>query len=189
MKKFVIIFSILIAGSCLCACSSDDDDFNPNAITQINLPDGEIVDFFNSELRELHGYDYYRTSTSFFYKIIDSINYDGMAIQEDIVYVINSRQELADIYLGGKELPTIDFDKYTLIIGQQIMPYRGFYIAKKELLAGDNGLILNLYTKNDHELIPCASQNLYFWGLYPKQSLKTITVNTFKEYTYFPDMH
>ena len=27
----------------------------------------------------------------------------------------------------------IDFDKYTLIIGQQIMPYCGFYVAKKEL--------------------------------------------------------
>ena len=184
MRKYVLIFSVLIATACLCACSSDDD-----SIPQINLTDGEIVDFFNSELQEMHSDDNYFISKSFFYTIIDSVDHDGMAIMENMVYVINSQQELADIYIGKKKLPTIDFDKCTLIIGQQIMPGRGFYVVKKELLACDNGLILNLYTKNDHELIPCASQNLYFWGLYPKQSLKTITVNTFKEYTYYPDMH
>ena len=184
MRKYVFIFGVLIATACLCACSSDDD-----SIPQIYLTDGEIVDFFNSELQELHSDDYYRTSKSFFYTIIDSVNYDGMAIKKDMVYIINSQQELADIYVGKKKLPEIDFEKYTLIIGQQIMPYLGFYVAKKKLSLGDNGLILNLYAKNDRELLPCASQNLYFWGLYPKQSQKTITVNAFKEYTNRPDMH
>ena len=183
MRKYVFIFGVLIATACLCACSSDDD-----SIPQIYLTDGEIVDFFNSELQELHSDDYYRTSKSFFYTIIDSVNYDGMAIKKDMVYIINSQQELADIYVGKKKLPEIDFEKYTLIIGQQIMPYLGFYVAKKKLSLGDNGLILNLYAKNDRELLPCASQNLYFWGLYPKQSQKTITVNAFKEYTNRPDM-
>ena len=106
---------------------------------------------------------------------------------ENMVYVINSQQELADIYVGKKKLPEIDFDKYTLIIGQQIMPYRGFYIAKKKLSNGDNGLILNLYAKNDRELLPCASQNLYFWGLYPKLSQKMVSVNVVKRYTNRPD--
>ena len=184
MRKCVFIFSVLIATAYLCACSSDDD-----SIPQINLTDGEIVDFFNSELQEMHSDDNYFISKSFFYTIIDSVDHDGMAIMENMVYVINSQQELADIYIGKKKLPTIDFDKCTLIIGQQIMPGRGFYVVKKELLACDNGLILNLYTKNDHELIPCASQNLYFWGLYPKQSQKTIAVNAIKEYTNRPDMH
>ena len=178
MRKYVLIFSVLIATACLCACSSDDD-----SIPQINLTDGEIFDFFNSELREMHSDDNYIASRSFFYEIIDPVDHDGMPIMENMVYIINSQQELADIYIGKKKLPTIDFDKYTLIIGQQIMPGRGFYVVKKELLAGDNGLILNLYTKNDHELIPCASQNLYFWGLYPKLSQKTITVNAFIGYT------
>ena len=182
MRKYVLIFSVLIATAYLCACSSDDD-----FIPQINLTDGEIVDFFNSELQEMHSDDNYFISKSFFYTIIDSVDHDGMAIMENMVYVINSQQELADIYIGKKKLPEIDFDKYTLIIGQQIMPCRGFYVAKKELLADDSGLILNLYAKNDNEILPCASQNLYFWGLYPKQSQKTITVNAFKEYTYFPE--
>ena len=184
MRKYVLIFSVLIATACLCACSSDDD-----SIPQINLTDGEIFDFFNSELREMHSDDNYIASRSFFYEIIDPVDHDGMPIMENMVYVINSQQELADIYVGKKKLPEIDFDKYTLIIGQQIMPYCGFYVAKKKLSLGDNSLILNLYAKNDRESLPCAMQNLYFWGLYPKQSQKTITVNAIKEYTNRPDMH
>lgn len=182
MRKYVFIFSVLIETACLCACSSDDD-----SIPQIYLTDGEIVDFFNSELQEMHSDDNYFISKSFFYTIIDSVDHDGMAIMENMVYVINSQQELADIYIGKKKLPSIDFDKYTLIIGQQIMPYLGFYVAKKKLSIGDNGLILTLYARNDNEMLPCASQNLYFWGLYPKQSQKAITVNAFKEYTNRPD--
>ena len=182
MRKYVLIFSVLIATACLCACSSDDD-----FIPQINLTDGEIFDFFNSELREMHSDDNYIASRSFFYEIIDPVDHDGMPIMENMVYIINSQQELADIYVGKKKLPEIDFDKYTLIIGQQIMPYCGFYVAKKELLADDSGLILNLYARNDRESLPCASQNLYFWGLYPKLSQKMVSVNVVKRYTNRPD--
>ena len=164
-------------------CSKDDDDFNPNAIPAVSLADGTITDFFNSELPELHSSsDVRRYTKSFFYNISSEF-----AIKENFAYVINSRQELADVYLGDKELPVIDFDRYTLIIGQQILPYLGFYVAKKELLAGDDGLILHLYARNDGESLSCALQNLYFWGLYPKQSQKTITVNVIEEYTNRPD--
>ena len=185
MNKFVRIISLLFATSCIFSCSSEEDSIPEGVIMPISLTDGEIVDFFKSELPVMHhSDDYYLTSYSFFY---DSIAYGGMAIKEDLVYVINSRQELSDIYLGKKELPSIDFEKYTLIIGQQIMPCLGFYVAKKELLIGDNGLVLNLYARNDWEILPTALQNLYFWDLYPKQSEKTITVNLNKEYTYFPE--
>ena len=45
MRKYVLIFSVLIATACLCACSSDDD-----SIPQINLTDGEIFEeFINSK--------------------------------------------------------------------------------------------------------------------------------------------
>ena len=185
MKKLLFILSVLFASFCVSGCSKDDDDFNPNAIPPVSLANGTITDFFNSELPELHSSsDVRRYTKSFFY---DPNSYGGMCIKENMAYVINSRQELADVYLGDKELPVIDFDRYTLIIGQQILPYLGFYVAKKELLAGDEGLILHLYARNDGELLPCALQNLYFWGLYPKQSQKTITVNVIEEYTNRPD--
>ena len=56
MKKYVLlIISVIVAATWLCACSSDDDDndfdvFNPNAIQPI-MKEGAVVDFFNSDYR------------------------------------------------------------------------------------------------------------------------------------------
>jgi len=183
MKRKLLFFYALITTTCFCCCNSNDESIPEGTILPICLTDGEIADFFNTELKERHhSNDSYNISTSFFYDIEKHGGTPG--INKDTVCIINSRQELADVYQGKKELPAIDFNKYTLIIGQQNMPYLGFFVAKKVLLKGDNGLILNLYTKNEEELLSCAIQNLYFWGIYPKLSQKTISVNIFKEYIY-----
>ncbi len=184
MKKYVLFISVIVAATWLCACSSDDndndfDDFNPNAIQPISLTGGDIVEFFNSELPEMHsGNDNYKMSIPF---LMDDDNYNNE------VHVINSRQELADLYVGEKELPAIDFDKYTLIIGQQKMPSLGFYIVKKELEPKENGLQLTIYARNDSELLSTMIQRLYFWGIYPKQSQTAITVKVIKKYANFPE--
>ena len=174
MKKYVLFISVIVVATWLCACNSDDDvndfeEINPNAIQPINLTDGDIVDFFNI--------DPHRLSTPFF----QDDDFDNK------VYVINSRQALADVYLGEKELPAIDFDKYTLIIGQHMMPCLGFYITKKELVPNEDGLQLTIYARNDGEILSLMIQRLFFWGLYPKLSQTTITVKAIKKYTKFPE--
>ena len=174
---------VLMALVGMSSCSSDDE--NDNNISPVDVNDGPIAAFFKTELPERHSdSEYYLITRSFFF---DPETLGGVQIEENIVCVINSRQELAEIYQGEKELPEIDFDKYTLIIGQQIMPYHGFYVAQKDLSAGDNGLVLTLYARNDDELLSCAHQNLYFWGLYPKLSQKMVSVNVVKRYTNRPD--
>ena len=194
MKKYVLlIISVIVAATWLCACSSDNDDddndfdvFNPNAIQPISLTEGDIVDFFNSELFEMHsGYDPYKWRNAFF-PLDDFMDEHGNFTLDKCVHVINSRQELVDVYLGEKELPAIDFDKYTLIIGGRIMPCLGFYVFKKELVLGEDGLQLTIYARNDCEVLSLSLQYLYFWGLYPKQSQTTIIVNDLKRYTKFP---
>lgn len=181
MKNVILIFSVLAATSCLYACTSDDDsNSGQNIIQPVGIENGAITAFFSTELPELnHSSDGYHTSKSFFY---NPTTYGGMAIEKNMIFLINSRKELADIYLGEKELPNIDFDRYTLIIGQQMMPYWGFYIVKKELEANDKGLRLTIYARNEGEVLPTAIQHLYFWNLYPKLSEKTIIVNVIKEY-------
>ena len=166
-------------------CSSDNDTTTNETNLPSNWTDEAIEDFFNTELPVTHHSLEYFTSHSFFCE-----DKSGMksAIKENIVCVINSRQELAEIYLGEKEIPEIDFEKNTLIIGQQIMPSLGFYVAKKELLADDDGLVLTLYAKNDLVNLPLALMNLYYWELYPKLSQKNISVNVIKEYTNRPDL-
>ena len=189
MKKYLLFFNVLIATICFCGCSkideSNEDDSN-NVILPINQIDGAIAVFLNAELPERHhSDDIYRISKSFFCEDKSGIK---SAIKENIVCVINSRQELADIYMGEKDLPEIDFDKNTLIIGQQIMPCLGFYVAKKDLLARGDSLILTLYAKNDCNKLAQELQNLYFWEIYPKLLQKTLSVNVIVEYANRPDI-
>lgn len=185
MKKLLLFVSVLFVGTIFTACSSSDgnlsnyldeanngDEENGRIIQPINVADKPIADFFNAELPAKG------ESKSFFY---DPDSCRGVAILENIVCVINSQQELADIYLGDRELPEIDFGKYTLIIGQQIMPYLHFYVAKQILVAGEDGIIFNLYAKNDSEIHLTMLQNLYFWGLYPKLTQQTIKVNVIRD--------
>ena len=182
MKKLSFLFVGLFSLLTLTSCSSDDKETEAedvNAIRPIDVKNTPIDAFFNTELSGVFGY-----STSFF---CESAEWNGLPvpINKNLVYVINSREELADIYLGEKELPEIDFDKYTLILGQQIMPYLGFYVGKKELVKGEDTLILNLHARHDSrsdENLPTMLQILYFWGLYPKQIQKNITVNVIKEF-------
>ena len=182
MKKLFLYLPLLLALVLGTAGCSDDEE--KNVIQPIDVADSSISAFFSTEWPEPHkSFGGSGGTTSFFY---DSDTYGGVHIYENLVCVINSRQELADIYQGKKELPEIDFDKYTLILGQQVMGYVGFYVARKELLAGEDGsLILNLYARNnarsDENMTPVL-QILSFWGLYPKQAKKNISVNVIQEF-------
>ncbi len=185
MRKKLFIIMCFLLTILSTGCSSDNETTTNETNLPSNWTDEAIEDFFNTELRITHDSFEYLDSHSFFCEDKSGIK---SAIKEDIVCVINSRQELEEIYLGEKEIPEIDFEKNTLIIGQQIMPCLGFYVAKKELLADDDGLVLTLYAKNDLVNLPLALMNLYYWELYPKLSQKTISVNVIKEYTNRPDL-
>lgn len=185
MRKVCIILPFVLIAGMLYACSSDDDsNLNEDIIQPVTLADNPIAEFFNSELPATNS----RSSESFF---CTSEAFEGIVvyhpIMTNVVCLINSRQELEAIYSGSRELPEIDFDKYTLIIGQQIMPCLGFYLAKKELQVGDEGLILKLYARNDSEIHAHMLQNLYYWELYPKLVQKVITVEDYKDYQYTPE--
>ena len=187
MRKFLFL-TCFLAGM-LVACSNDADgdlSFDGNGgVTVEDLGDisDEIAIFFNKELPERHNDSQpYGYSTSFFYDFSIGSK-EKIECLENVVRLINSNQELADIYQGENELPKIDFDKYTLIIGHQLLPCLGFYLTKKELVVSKEGLVMNLYTRNDREIRACMLQNFYFWGLYPKQSQNTVSVKCFMEYT------
>ena len=179
MKKILFIPLMLFASACIVGCSSDDDESNSNenTVMPVNVTDDYTCYFFNAEWPDG------KYSETFF---TDAFSEGGE--EQNVAYVINSRQELANVYTGERDLPEIDFGKYTLIIGQQILPCLGHYLVKKDLVEKD-GLYLYLYVKNDNENLPTALQRLYYWGLYPKLSQEKITVAVFKDYKYYPDRH
>ena len=94
--------------------------------------------------------------------------------------VINSTEELKNHYLDNYPFPEVDFDKYTLIVGQKIMSEAYYTVLRQELISFDDELRLNVYVpKLDGAYT--AFQNLFYWGLYPKVKSSNITVKLFKE--------
>ena len=86
---------------------------------------------------------------------------------ESEFFVLNSEQELRDVYKGEKHLPQLDFEQNTLIIGQMLMPGASFYLESVELRVYDDRNVLAIYTREPPYLYSTL-YNLYFWGLFPK---------------------
>ena len=182
MKKVLFVFGLLLTLGMFCACSSDDGDNatddsfggdsegTENVLNPIEEGDGldAITDFFNSELPNSS------YSKGFFCSSPKNAN-----VGEKTCIIINSKKELKDIYSGEKELPKIDFQQYSLVIGQVIMPAAGYRCVKQELVRNtiNTNLTLNLYVENMFEYNPCIVVPLYYWGLYPKMQLSTVEVN------------
>ena len=167
MKKIVLFLGVLISLGMFSACSNSDEINSSEenlfeALTPIEGGDGytAIAGFFNSELRlGTEG-----LPECFF-----------MGSQTNECYIINSKQELQELYSGKKDIPEIDFSKYTLIIGQEIMADYDNKIIRQELVCLDDCLLLNIFVPKK-EISLCLIDHLFFWGLYPKVGVKRITV-------------
>lgn len=191
MKKLLLMMSILLSAGMFCACSSDDE-MNVNGggeLLQISdstlIPDDGVVlspiklydesgictkqedcmilDFFNYQL------PIGKSSNSFF---IDS--------DKNECYVINSLEELKSIYKGNVEIPEIDFERYTLVIGQEILSDFNYPVYKQDLMFSDHKCHLTLYVP-DFDLENNTTQYFYYWALYPKFYTEGISVGFIKE--------
>ena len=177
MKKILVYaFLMFLTGALMASCSDDDEG---TVIPSLEA-DEAVTEFFNEALPE-KGH-----SNSFFCHLDTNIHMI-VPIWENFVYVINNREQLEDFYQGDKELPEIDFRKYTLIIGQQKIGCQENYLVEKRLTADDEGLHLYLHTKHDSEVKTLAIQLLHYWGLYPKLQQKLVSLDVFHEYTKMPE--
>jgi len=202
MKKVTIMMSLLLTLGMFSACSSnddemdiiksdlfvnEDDDLVPMPEDGKELEPVNLIEIQNREnLEQLNGgpvagniiknlYFYNeelpigRRSESFF---VES--------DKDECYVINSIQELQFVYHGEKELPELDFDQYTLVIGQKVMP-KVFYPVLSQKLEFRNGqceLSLHVPAINDKNT---TSLPFYFWAIYPKFNTRVISFSFVKD--------
>lgn len=96
---------------------------------------------------------------------------------ENVSYVINSDSEFKDIFSCEKELPDIDFKKYSLVIGQHTMPISFCKVVEQSIIESDV-LELNLTAEPlSQDGYWNAISKMYYWGLYPKLSNKQLIVN------------
>ena len=101
---------------------------------------------------------------------------------KDVCYIINDDSDLRRRYTGNRELPSIDFTRYTLVMGKVIMPVSYYYVLKQDISVFGNFAYVNLFaslmSKDGYWTV---SSTLYFWGLYPKFSAENITIYTIED--------
>ena len=95
--------------------------------------------------------------------------------QDDTCYVVNSREELQALYWGNEELPQINFEKNTLILGTKLIP-AGYSLETHIYDITDESIVITLIFKPLEGgffavMVPC-----YYWGLYEKLPQKNIVV-------------
>lgn len=186
MKKLFLMMSILLSTSMFYACSSDDEmNVNGGGGSKLIPDDGVVLTPFDYiELRDYAGSS---IISEFFDKELPKgtrSNSFFINSDQDECFVINSIQELKSIYKGNKEVPNIDFDRYTLVIGQLIDPDAYDPVMKQDLMFKDHKCHLTLYVPNLDGVslngVNYKTQYLYHWALYPKFSTEAISVGYVK---------
>ena len=172
MKKTVWLFlAVILMAAGLAGCSSsDDDDSGSGEDTSIpviaeSAVSSDIVAFFNTELPKMSG----SLSPGFF-----------VGSNQNVCRIINSKQELEKYYDGERELPAIDFNAYTLVVGQQLMSHSSCYAEKFTIRRGYNCVVLNLYVNSADSHFDVVT-NMYYWGLCSKFYAKNVMVNIIQQ--------
>ena len=95
-------------------------------------------------------------------------NHDAIVFPK--LYVLNSREELAAFYEDKvEELPPIDFDRYTLLLGYVYLASRSTYPTEMDLREEDGKYYYTIHLTKDLKVaVTCDTWTYYFWRLYPK---------------------
>lgn len=193
MRKVVFMMNLLLTLGLFSACSNDGDVDNGMYVNEdgelvpIPIPeDGEVVKAIELPNRRLW------TEESHKVNLLCSFFNEGLPIgarsnsffvgsDKDECYVINSLNELKSIYCGNEEIPELlNFNKYTLVIGQKVNPTVFYPVLSQELEFFDKKCVLKLHvpalTAENTTGLP-----LYYWALYPKLKTEDISVKFVRE--------
>ena len=93
-------------------------------------------------------------------------------------FVINSMEEFEAVAPPSVVLPVIDFEKYTLIIGQHLLGDPGYSFGKQAVDTDTESgkMTLNLVYSRMGGASPTVITTFYVWGLYSKLPESAIDV-------------
>ena len=169
MKSNVLILKavLLLLGGNLVAC---DDSKEPEVVgTPPVAASEEVTAFFTTHLPESS----YNCSEVKF-------NFSEIDFGETECFLINSTEEfeavappsvvLPDRMAFELNLPVIDFEKYTLIIGQHLLGDPGYSFEKQAVDTDTESgkMTLNLVYSRMGGASPTVITTFYVWGLYSK---------------------
>jgi len=177
MKRGSILVTLmLLAMVLLSACKNDSDEENviSGMIIEEVKCDPTITAFFDEKVYSggnysIMGGDY----TPFLNEKTGEIR--------DII-VINSEEELLDIFPDAINLPEIDFSKNSLVIGRMhfvntLGEKRPIEQKRKVMYKNGNDYTLSLYYS--YSIIEIASDMVEYvatWGIYPKLSSNSLNI-------------
>ena len=155
-KMFLIAIASLLLFTGIWGCSSNEEN-------ERVIESKEITSFFESTL--LNGED------------ILQYSFPSLYSQRDTCYMVNSRAELKDLYAGDKELPQIDFDKCTLVIGK-VSAVAGYSLRDQTIDVTDDSIVVTLTLKGPGDGFALLQFGVpyYFWGLYEKLPQKNVVI-------------
>ena len=181
MMKMKTYMMAAVIGACLCACESSnnhsDDPIGsvPDLPTKRSNVDEDtylrLSAFFQKELH----HPYYRDGGEVYPGFFGELEYDAQPC-----YLINSMEEFQTAYKGNEQLPEVDFERYSVLVG------RTYRIDGSESLG-----IYNLVDEDDHYRMHLAILrnvnpdyfytadigDLFYWELYPKRESKPINID------------
>lgn len=111
--------------------------------------------------------------------------FDQTEWNEEKLLVINSEQELKDAYTGDKQLPTIDFNQYTLLIGKDWAYDSSYQLNDIRLYDKGGQYVLDIDIL--HHVWGWAYsmiENLFYWKVYPKLQDKEFVLNRVFSFDY-----
>ena len=199
MKKLIHILGILTLLMAGAACNNSDngdpqDNEFPDGIQPVVLADElgdelgeELTAFFEENLRFIAG--------ALFYEFHESLGTGNKLVylpHVDTCVMINSVEDFRaidfTIYENNGmtfELPPIDFDAYTLIIGQWVAMHGGIRLFEQAITVEPELTIMNLVIgvkRNENMSYTQALEVDPFWGLYPKLTSEPIQVNVVRKF-------
>lgn len=176
-----VLISALCAG--LVACNEpvgqgqneEGTEIQPVPVNEISA---EVAAFFDENVALI--------GRAVFYK------YNNLETREfvDACVAINSVEEFEQIDFRGEtppELPAIDFNSHTLVIGQWVQGHPGIFLESQKVIVKDSVATIELYLGQKsgewEQRVDIGS----FWGLYPK--LTNLPINVVRqERTSNPDL-
>ena len=181
MKKSCTLwmFALLMLAVGMSSCSSDEIEKIPYKREIYNFGQTKGVDddtyqrlsvFFQAELHSPH-YDEFGTASSSFF---------GELSPKDLpCYLINSMEEFRAAYQGDEQLPEVDFDRYSVLVGRTIR--MGGAESLRSFSLEDEGdhyrlAIVILCNVNPDLIYTCDIGDLFYWNIYPKLETKPITI-------------
>ena len=97
-------------------------------------------------------------------------NFSEIDFGETECFLINSTEEFEAVAPPSVVLPVIDFEKYTLIIGQHLLGDPGYSFGKQAVDTDTESgkMTLNLVYSRMGGASPTVITTFYVWGLYSK---------------------